>query len=203
MKKTGDFRQTLSPREVTQSSQTQKNLEKKIRLISEQVQYFSITLAMKGKCISMLCSSSSVLILISSNDPAAMSSWLTKEKNWLNQWESVCPTFSLHELLWSTIKSPIGVLYFEHAVRAQPWRQTWCEGPRMKIRWLKVQLLIQMSNFIRILSLKFTWVRDQLACKHGPQYFHNRHIQHAYMMEKKLNFQLKIIISWTTLTGLW
>ena len=48
------------------------------------VYYLSMTLAIYGSCISMLCSSSSTLIFITSNNPLAKSSSFTRRQNvWL------------------------------------------------------------------------------------------------------------------------
>ena len=66
-----------------------------------------------GKCISRLCSSSSLLVLIVTNLLVAANS---------------------STVFLSMSKSPKGVEYLECVVNAQPGRPQWWEGPRRKIR---------------------------------------------------------------------
>lgn len=76
----------------------------------------SITFAMYGRCISMLCSSSSVFMSIQVN----------------------LPVFSSSALIWVSIwRSYNGVSYLSAIDNAQPRNRTWCDGPRMNTRLLK------------------------------------------------------------------
>jgi hypothetical protein len=86
-----------------------------------------------GRCISMLCSASSALMVRSSNLPVSRSS-LIAEPGSIGKITVV----QANVLARSNGNFPMGVWYSLHEEIAHPSKYMWCEGPRMKTRLLGI-----------------------------------------------------------------
>ena len=112
---------------------------------------------MYGRCISKLCSSVSVEILIVLNLPVSFSSSIVSA---------------------SRRRLPNGVTYALQLERAQVERCTWCEGPSRKTRLLdwRVSQLMNCNAFLE--DIHTHW-KDRDFCKPRPPLVQNKSSQHV------------------------